>query len=364
MKPEQNFTEKPGLKSKSIKNSGSLIIAGPCAAESQEQVLRTAKALAARGHVNYFRAGIWKPRTSPGMFEGVGAKGLIWLAEVKMATGLPIATEVGTERHVYEALKHGIDMVWIGARTVSNPFSIQEIAEALRGVDIPIFVKNPLCPDLTLWEGAINRFVKVGLSSVGAIHRGFYNSEKVAFRNVPNWSICDELRNRMPQIPLLCDPSHISGKSDIVPLVAHRAMNLGFNGLMVEVHVNPNDALSDAAQQLTPNQFGQMMDSLTLAEVSANQLLTELRNEIDVFDNHLVSILAYRMKAARQVAKLKSEHLIDVFQEDRWLQILAEALQQAQIKGIDTELIKQIFTSIHKSSCQLQLDHMDKCMVK
>lgn len=339
-----------------LEESGKLIIAGPCSAESQEQVIETAKALAADGRVHYLRAGIWKPRTSPGMFEGAGTAGFQWLNQAKTITGLPIATEVGSEKHVYEALKHGVDLLWIGARTVSNPFTVQEIAEAIRGVDIPVMVKNPLSPEIALWEGAINRFRRSGIEQVGAIHRGFSQQEKSTLRNFPNWSVAQELRRRMPEIPVICDPSHITGNQNLVPMVAQRALNMGFNGLMVEVHPNPTMALSDASQQLKPKQFAEMLDILLQEKIdqSPNDLLSELRMEIDILDEQLLNALASRMDLVKQVAMVKKRHNLEVLQNNRYRSILKNVARIAGEKGLNPNFIKKLFLGIHKESCSFQ----------
>ncbi len=351
----QSLTKEKQL-SRILEESGRLIIAGPCSAESQEQVIETAKALAADGRVHYLRAGVWKPRTSPGMFEGAGTAGFQWLNQAKTITGLPIATEVGSERHVYEALKHGADLLWIGARTVSNPFTVQEIAEAIRGVDIPVMVKNPLSPEIALWEGAINRFLRAGVSQVGAIHRGFSQQEKSTLRNFPNWGIAQELRRRLPNIPVICDPSHITGNQHLVPMVAQRAMELGFNGLMVEVHPNPTMALSDASQQLKPNQFSEMLDLLLEEkfDISPNNLLSELRMEIDILDEQLINALVSRMELVKQVAMVKKRYNLEVLQNSRYQAILRKVIKLAGEKGLNPNFIKSIFLGIHKESCSFQ----------
>lgn len=339
-----------------LKNFEKIIIAGPCSAETEVQVIETAKALAADGRVNFLRAGIWKPRTSPGNFEGVGEEGFKWLNKAKAITGLPVATEVGSERHVYQALKHGVDMLWIGARTVSNPFTVQEIAEAIRGVNIPVLVKNPLSPDLNLWEGAINRLSRSGIQQVGAIHRGFSQTEKAIFRNNPCWDIPIMLKQHIPNIPLICDPSHIAGKDNIVPTIAHKAMVAEFNGLMVEVHPNPSQALSDAAQQLIPSQFSAMLNKLfckTSIE-TYNELLAELRLEIDMLDEQLINSLANRLKVIRQIASVKKGQNLKVFQPSRWNKVQGKVKILAKQQGINPMFVKEIFSIIHNESCSLQ----------
>ena len=349
-----------------LKNSGKIIIAGPCSAETQEQVIETAKALAADGRVNYLRAGIWKPRTSPGAFEGVGAEGFQWLNQAKTITGLPIATEVGSERHIYEALKHGVDMLWIGARTVSSPFTIQEIAEAIRGVDIPVFVKNPLSPDINLWEGAINRFIRSGVSQIGAIHRGFTQTGKSALRNQPIWNIPLILRDRMPDLPIICDPSHIAGDKNLVPAIAQRATKMGFNGLMVEVHPNPQQALSDASQQLLPSQFSSMLNRLfDISNLqNSEELLSELRLEVDMLDEQLISALGNRMKLVEHIASIKKERSLEVFQASRWENIIIKIGQLANQEGLRPTFVRKLYNNIHKESCTFQNEQMIHSVVK
>lgn len=366
MKTEVQVTTKERRISNILEESGKIIIAGPCSAESQEQVIETAKALAADGRVHYLRAGIWKPRTSPGSFEGVGTEGFKWLNQAKAITGLPIATEVGSERHVYEALKHGVDMLWIGARTVSNPFTIQEIADAIRGVDIPVLVKNPLCPDINLWEGAINRFVRAGVSQIGAVHRGFSHSGKSVLRNHPNWSVPQMLRERMPDLPIICDPSHIAGDKNLVPVIAQRAMESGFNGLMVEVHPNPKQALSDAAQQLVPSELSSMLDRLfDLSNIqNPEELLSELRLEVDILDEQLINALASRMKLVKHIANIKKERSLEVFQASRWENIIKKINELANEQGLRPSFVRRLFTSIHKESCTFQQEQIMQTVVK
>jgi chorismate mutase len=366
MKPQIQISVKPLNLNTILEENGKIIIAGPCSAESQEQVIETAKALAIDGRVHFLRAGIWKPRTSPGSFEGVGKEGFQWLNQAKAITGLPIATEVGSERHVYEALKHGVDMLWIGARTVSNPFTVQEIADAIRGVDIPVLVKNPLCPDIDLWEGAINRFVRSGVSQIGAIHRGFSQLNKSVLRNNPNWSIPEMLRERMPNLPLICDPSHIAGKQSLVPLIAQRAMDGFFNGLMIEVHPNPKQALSDAAQQLNPCQFTAMLNRLLDLSNSRNpeELLSELRLEVDILDEQLISALSSRMELAKQIAKVKQRNNLEIVQTSRWEMVMQKVLRMANEKGLKPLFIKKLFENIHKESCSFQEEQLIQSIIK
>ncbi|MFN2394997.1 MAG: chorismate mutase [Bacteroidales bacterium] len=333
-----------------------MIIAGPCSAETPEQLMETARSLARDSRVEYFRAGIWKPRTSPDSFEGVGVPGLGWLQDVKKETGLKVTTEVGSEKHVEEALKVGIDMLWIGARTVSNPFIIQEIAEALRGVDIPVLVKNPLSPDIDLWEGAIKRLVKSGLKDVGAIHRGFFWWGKSHLRNQPFWHIPIELRERMPGLRIICDPSHIAGKRSFIPLLAQRALENHFAGLMVEVHPSPDNAWSDPAQQLTPDSFHNMLNDLlgTENENTSQELLDELRSEIDVMDEMLVWALAARMELSSKIAKVKREKQMEPLQSQRWDQVMLRVKDMAMKSGLKPRFVEKLYASIHQESLKLQ----------
>ena len=362
----ETVAKKPSVSS-ILKKTGKLIIAGPCAAESQEQLLTTATALAADGKTHYLRAGAWKPRTKPGNFQGVGIEALKWLSDARIITGLPVATEVACERHVYEALKYGIDLLWIGARTVSNPFVIQEIAEAVRGVDIPVLVKNPLSPDVDLWEGAITRFSKAGVKEVGAIHRGFSWLKKSKFRNEPLWEIPSELKNRLPDIPIICDPSHIAGNSTLVPIIAQRAIRNNTNGLMVEVHPNPSVAQSDGKQQLTPVEFDRLVNNLFFQEQSEQSIinmLNELRSEVDTIDELLIWALANRMKISKEIAGIKSKGSLDVLQVNRWKEVVLHVTKAASSKGLSAKFIQSIFNRIHKESCSLQKKHSDKALKK
>ncbi len=339
------------------KKEKSLIIAGPCSAESPGQLLETANALKNIGNVDYFRAGLWKPRTSPDSFQGVGVEGLEWLRMVKEETGMKVATEVGCEKHVFEALKYGIDLLWIGARTVSNPFVVQEIAESLRGVDIPVLVKNPLNPDIELWYGAINRLLKVGVNDVGAIHRGFSIWGESIFRNPPIWSIPNALRERMPGIMMICDPSHIAGKRSLVPLVSSRALEEGFGGLMIEVHPDPAKAMSDAAQQLNPSDFSEIIMGLDLDRYDnkkADSSIDELSSEIDMVDDLLVHTIANRMELSRQIAKIKNSDYLRSLQPAKWEKALKRLLVVAMEDGLRPGFIHKLFDEIQKESCHIQ----------
>lgn len=341
-------------KSTSVSNGNPLIIAGPCSAESPEQLLCVAQEFKRIGRVSYMRAGVWKPRTSPNSFEGYGTDALMWLNEVKRETGMPFATEVATEKHVYEALKFDVDMIWIGARTVSNPFAVQEIASALKGVQIPVFVKNPLGPDLKLWEGAINRLRMAGVKEVSAIHRGFTVWHTSPFRNFPMWELALELKVKNPELKVISDPSHISGNWKYVELLSRRALSLGFDGVMVEVHPTPKLALSDAEQQLTPDQFNAMLHDLFETNDTNSKLMNELRTEIDAVDELLVWVLSHRLAIATEIAKVKSNTGQDIIQPERWNQVLSRVIGKGHRMGLRTDFVKQLFNRIHRESLQAQ----------
>jgi 3-deoxy-7-phosphoheptulonate synthase len=340
------------------------LIAGPCSAETEEQVMETARQIAALDQVSVFRAGIWKPRTRPNSFEGVGTEGLKWLRRVKQETGLMVATEVANEKHVYEALKYGIDMLWIGARTSVNPFTVQEISDALNGVDVMVLVKNPINPDLDLWTGAIERVARAGITRLGAIHRGFSAYEKTVYRNQPNWQLPIELRRRIPDLPIICDPSHISGSREYLYELSQKAMDLNFDGLMIESHINPDKALSDAAQQVTPNDLRELLSRLILRSPVASDprlldILGELRQQIDVFDDALVDILEKRMKIAETIGQYKKENNITILQTTRWDEIIRKVMVNGVAKGLSSEMIDTIFKAIHQESINHQMRVMN-----
>ncbi len=337
-----------------------IIISGPCSAESEEQMLETAKALSDNG-IKIFRAGIWKPRTHPNTFEGVGSTGLKWMKTVKQETGMLTATEVATAKHVYEALKMGIDILWVGARTSANPFAVQEIADALQGVDMPVLVKNPINPDLELWIGAIERLAGAGITKLGAIHRGFSAYEKMSYRNNPQWQVPIELRRQLPDLPIFCDPSHIAGKREYIFEIAQKAMDLGTDGLIIESHCNPDVALSDSKQQLTPSALKEMLDKLSVRDVNSNnqefkQSLDELRAQIDMLDNELLRILQQRMNVAREIGKNKKANNIQVLQTGRWSQIIEKVKAKAQSSGLSEEFIEKTFKAIHQESINIQTE--------
>nr|WP_244500645.1 chorismate mutase [Williamwhitmania taraxaci] len=333
-----------------------LIIAGPCSAETEEQVMQTAHQLKNTGVVQIFRAGIWKPRTQPNTFEGVGSVGLEWLQRVKRETGMSVATEVGSAKHVFEAIKYGVDLLWIGARTTSNPFAIQEIADALQGADIPVLVKNPLSPDLDLWIGAIERLHAVGLRKLGAIHRGFFSWEKTDLRNQPCWHIPLSMMRQFPDLPIICDPSHIAGKRELVPEIAQRAYDLRMHGLMVETHINPDNAWSDARQQLTPANFSEMIQSLvgTDSDEPYNHNLNDLRTEIDEIDEQLLGMVARRMRTVEKIAHLKEEEKLNVIQPKRWQDVLVNVKTKAESRGLRPTFAEGLFNAIHEESVLLQ----------
>ena len=333
------------------------IVAGPCAAESEEQVLLTAKSLSACG-IRNFRAGVWKPRTKPGGFEGVGEEGLRWLQKVKEVTGMYVATEIATPEHAQMALHYGIDILWLGARTVSNPFSVQEIADSLCGKinNLKIMVKNPTSPDLELWIGAIQRLQNSGIQQITAIHRGFATADNPNYRNTPHWNIPIELKRRLPHIPLLCDPSHIAGVAEYVPTIAQQALDLNFDGLLVEVHNSPNDALSDGFQQLTPTVFVDMLDNLVLRDKdSSADFLMQMRRQIDEIDENLFALLSQRMKIAKNIGIFKNENKISVLQTERFAQIEQKFILQAEKLGLTKHFIKNILENIHTEALENQI---------
>ncbi|MFI3248159.1 MAG: bifunctional 3-deoxy-7-phosphoheptulonate synthase/chorismate mutase type II [Rikenellaceae bacterium] len=331
------------------------IIAGPCSAETEGQVLSTAKMLSEAG-VKIFRAGIWKPRTKPGGFEGIGKEGLQWLRRVKLETGMLTSTEVATAEHVYQALKGGVDLLWIGARTTANPFAVQEVADALRGVDIPVLVKNPVSPDLELWIGGMQRIYNAGIRRIGAIHRGFSAYDKTIYRNQPQWAIPIELRRRMPDLPIFCDPSHISGDSKLVQPLSQQAMDLGFSGLIIESHCNPCDAWSDASQQVTPDELKAMLAELVIRETKVTtEDLGELRKQIDDLDSALLELLSKRMRISREIGTFKKEHNMPVLQAGRYEEILDSRAASAATMKMDDKFVKTILEAIHEESVQQQI---------
>lgn len=332
-----------------------IMIAGPCSAESEEQVLATARALSSQG-LSIFRAGVWKPRTKPGGFEGIGVEALQWMKRVKRETGMLLATEVANREHVFEALKAGIDILWIGARTSVNPFAVQEIADAIRGADVPVLVKNPVNPDLELWIGAIERLQRAGVRRLAAIHRGFSSTGRKIYRNAPQWEIPLALRERMPEIPMLCDPSHIAGKRDMVPEIAKKALELGFSGLMVESHCNPDAALSDAEQQLTPAALDYILGMLLLGVCDGKSGgLSVLRQQIDNIDEQLLELLAKRMQISGEIGLYKREHELPVVQNSRYDEILEHRSSLGASMNLRPDFVKEILREIHEESVRQQL---------
>jgi chorismate mutase len=342
-----------------------LLIAGPCSAESEAQVLTTAIELKKNSWVKVFRAGIWKPRTRPNNFEGLGEIALPWLQTVKKETGLLITTEVATAKHVELCLKHGVDILWIGARTTANPFSVQEIADCLKGVDIPVMVKNPINADLQLWMGAIERLSLSGIDKLIAIHRGFSVADKLEFRNDPIWRIPIELKMRLPEIPIICDPSHITGARDLIFKVAQKAMDLDMNGLIIESHPDPDRAWSDAAQQLTPTKLFEILSHLKLkSELCSNknfdQEIEILRGQIDRIDHELLDTLNIRKEIVEKIAHAKLNQNVTALQRHRFQELMIDRLLSADKIGLDKELIKEIFSAIHEDSIRIQTDIFDR----
>ena len=337
-----------------------MVIAGPCSAETEEQTLTTARQLAQNG-IKIFRAGIWKPRTKPGGFEGIGVEGLQWLRRVKNETGMYVATEVATAKHVYEALKYGIDVLWIGARTTANPFAVQEIADALRGVDIPILIKNPVNPDIELWIGAIERIYHAGLHQLAAVHRGFSSYDKKVYRNQPQWHIPIELHRRLPNLPLFCDPSHIGGKRELIAPLSQQAMDLQFDGLIIESHCAPDNAWSDKAQQLSPEVLDVILRKLVLREMKqTTEDLVDLRREIDSIDNELLELLAKRMRISSEIGTYKKEHGIAVLQTGRYNEILEKRIANGERLGMSREFMRTFLEAIHEESVRVQVELMNK----
>ncbi len=343
-----------------VENRRPLVIAGPCSAESEEQVMKTAMALSAKG-IQIFRAGVWKPRTKPGGFEGHGEIALPWLQRAKKETGMLITTEVATPKHVEAALNAGVDMLWIGARTTANPFAMQELADSLKGVDVPVLVKNPVNPDLELWIGALLRINGAGIKRLGAIHRGFSSVDQKLYRNTPLWHIPIELHRRFPQLPIICDPSHIGGRREIVAPLCQQAMDMGFEGLIVESHCNPDEAWSDAKQQVTPDVLDFILEHLIIRD---NQEMTEslvsLRRQIDEMDNNLMDLLTRRMRVSREIALYKKNHNMAVVQTGRYNEILDKRSAQGGLCGMSAEFVKRVYEAIHEESVRQQMEIINK----
>lgn len=342
-------------------NKRPMVIAGPCSAETEEQVMNTALSLAAKG-VKIFRAGVWKPRTKPGGFEGIGEEGLPWMKRVKEETGMLITTEVATPKHVELALETGFDLLWIGARTSANPFAMQDLADALKGVDVPVLVKNPVNPDLELWIGAMERLNMAGVKRLGAIHRGFSSYDKTMYRNQPQWHIPIELRRRISDLPIFCDPSHIGGKRELVAPLCQQAMDLNFDGLIIESHCNPDCAWSDAKQQVTPEILDYILNLLVIRKQSTSDkdTLADLRKQIDECDNQLIELLSRRMRVSREIGSFKRDNGITVLQTGRYNEILDKRGAQGALNGIDSGCVKRIFEAIHEESVHQQMEIINK----
>jgi chorismate mutase len=341
-----------------------LIISGPCSAETEEQVLATAQRLAATGKVDMLRAGIWKPRTKPGMFEGIGAKGLPWLQQAKKITGLPTTVEVATGKQVEDALNFEVDVLWVGARTTVNPFSVQEIADALRGVDVPVMIKNPINPDLELWAGAVERIARAGIKQIGLIHRGFSSYGNTEYRNAPMWHLAIDMKLKHPNMPMINDPSHICGRRDILLEVMQRAIDLDYDGLMIESHIDPDKAWSDAKQQVTPEQLKEMLDKIIWRKEDVNSdeyhaALEKLRQQINHLDDELMQILGQRMKIAENIGNYKRENNITILQTGRWNEILEKAFAKGDKLGLSKEFIMKYFDAVHMESINHQKKVMD-----
>lgn len=344
-------------------NKRPLIISGPCSAETEEQLLETAAQLAATGKIDMLRAGIWKPRTRPGSFEGVGVKGLPWLLEARKRTGLPTTVEVATGKQVEDALNFDVDVLWIGARTTVNPFSVQEVADALRGVDVPVLIKNPINPDLELWTGAVERVAKAGIQQIGLIHRGFSSYGNTEYRNAPMWHLAIEMKRRNPDMLLICDPSHISGKRSILMDVSQKSIDLDYNGLMIESHIDPDNAWSDAMQQVTPAVLAQMLDQIqwrveTTDEAAFITALEKLREQINHLDDELMQLLGQRMKVADKIGEYKKNNKVTILQTNRWNEILDRALVKGERLGLSRDFIVKYFDAVHMES----INHQNRVM--
>ena len=337
-------------------NERPLVIAGPCSAETEEQVMTTARQLADKGCHN-FRAGVWKPRTKPGGFEGKGEEALPWMQRVKKETGMLVSTEVAKPEHVELCLKYGIDILWVGARTAANPFAMQDLADALKGVDIPVFVKNPVNPDLELWIGAMERLNQAGIKRMAAIHRGFSSFDKKIYRNLPMWQIPMELHRRIPNLPIICDPSHIGGRRELIAPLCQQAMDLGFDGLIVESHCSPDEAWSDAKQQVTPEVLDYILSLLIVRdEHVTTEGITMLRKQVDELDNELMNLLSKRMRVCREIGQYKKEHNMTVFQANRYSEILDKRGAQGALLGMSPEFIAQVFEHVHEESVRQQVE--------
>jgi chorismate mutase len=344
-----------------------LIISGPCSCETEEQMMETAKRLADKG-VDVLRAGIWKPRTRPGMFEGIGKEGLSWLVNAGKEIGKPVAVEVATAQHVQDCLELGVDILWLGARTTVNPFSVQEVADALKGVDIPVLVKNPINPDLQLWLGSMERVNKVGIKRLGAIHRGFSSYEKSKYRNKPMWELPVELRRLYPDMPIIVDPSHICGGRELIPSVAQKALDLDFDGLMIESHRDPDNAWSDASQQVTPERLGEILSNLVVRHSKLDDYeedkLDALRAKIDRIDNYLLEIMGERMEIAKAIGEFKRDNGITILQSNRWDEIVNDRISKGAKKELTEDFVKELFEAVHQESIRHQTKVMNNILAE
>lgn len=361
----------PALRKSSVnvQSNHPIIISGPCSAETESQTITTCKQLAATGKVHALRAGIWKPRTRPGQFEGVGDVGLEWMVNARKETGLPITTEVATAAHVEAALKAGVDILWVGARTTVNPFSVQEIADSLKGVDIPVMVKNPVNPDLELWIGALERLNKAGITKMAAIHRGFSSFEKGPFRNAPMWELAIDLKTRIPELDIICDPSHITGARDLISFVSQKALDMDMAGLMIESHITPDAAWSDAKQQVTPTALSKILDALIVRTSSSDSksfkdTLVALREQIDQLDDDIMHKLSARMKISEKIGQYKKENGVTILQVNRWEEIINTRVAMGLAMGISEDFSKEFLKLVHQESIQIQTKVMNTTLDK
>jgi chorismate mutase len=358
---EQAIETKKGVEA--LLKKRPLIISGPCSAETEEQVIQTATRLSATGKVDILRAGIWKPRTRPGSFEGIGTKGLPWLQQAKKESGLPVAVEVATAKQVEDALHFGVDVLWIGARTTVNPFSVQDVADALKGADVPVLIKNPINPDLELWIGAVERVANAGIKNIGLIHRGFSSYGNTEYRNAPMWHLAIEMKRRNPGMLLINDPSHICGRRDILMDVAQKAIDLDFDGLIIESHIDPDNAWSDAKQQVTPERLGEMISSIVwrTEEIDSEELhavMEKMRQQINQLDDELLQLIGQRMKVADKIGQYKKDNNITILQTNRWNAILERAYERGEKLGLSQEFITKYFDAVHMES----INHQNKIM--
>ena len=358
---EQAIETKKGVEA--LLQKRPLIISGPCSAETEDQVVQTATRLAATGKVDILRAGIWKPRTRPGSFEGIGTKGLPWLQQAKKESGLPVAIEVATAKQVEDALHFGVDVLWIGARTTVNPFSVQDVADALKGADVPVLIKNPINPDLELWIGAVERVANAGIKNIGLIHRGFSSYGNTEYRNAPMWHLAIEMKRRNPGMLMINDPSHICGRRDILLDVAQKAIDLDFDGLIIESHIDPDNAWSDAKQQVKPERLGEMIGSIVwrTEEIDSEELhavMEKMRQQINQLDDELLQLIGQRMKVADKIGEYKKDNNITILQTNRWNAILARAYERGEKLGLSQEFITKYFDAVHMES----INHQNKIM--